>query len=77
MHVLLTKASGITDVVVGAAIEVHKDRGPGLLGSICAWCLTMELRLWGHPVQGQDFRFHALKRTEGASRQVLPGADRD
>jgi len=34
MHPLFTKASGITHDVIGAAIEVHKDKGPGLLESI-------------------------------------------
>jgi len=27
MHALFTKASGITHDVIGAAIEVHKDKG--------------------------------------------------
>jgi GxxExxY protein len=54
MHPLFTNASGITHDVIGAAIEVHKDKGPGLLESIYEWCLTMELRLRGHQVQSQD-----------------------
>ena len=31
MHPLFTQASGMTHDVIGAAIEVHKDKGPGLL----------------------------------------------
>ena len=54
MHALFTKASGITHDVIGAAIEVHRDKGPGLLESIYEWCLTMELQLRGHQVQNQD-----------------------
>jgi len=54
MHALFTKASGITHDVIGAAIEVHKDKGPGLLESIYEWCLTMELQLRGHQVRNQD-----------------------
>lgn len=54
MHPLFTKASGLTHDVIGAAIEVHKDKGPGLLESIYEWCLTMELQLRGHQVQSQD-----------------------
>lgn len=54
MHSLFTKASGITHDVIGAAIEVHKDKGPGLLESVYEWCLTMELQLRGHRVQNQD-----------------------
>jgi GxxExxY protein len=54
MHPLFAQASGLTHVVIGAAIEVHKDKGPGLLESIYEWCLTMELELRGHRVQNQD-----------------------
>lgn len=54
MHPQFTQASGITHDVIGAAIEVHKDKGPGLLESIYEWCLTMELELRGHQVQNQD-----------------------
>ena len=54
MHSLFAKASGITHDVIGAAIEVHKDKGPGLLESIYEWCLTMELQLRGHQVHNQD-----------------------
>jgi len=43
MHPLFSQASGITHDVIGAAIEVHKDKGPGLLESVYEWCLTMEL----------------------------------
>ncbi len=50
MHSLFTQAAGITHDVIGAAIEVHKDKGPGLLESIYEWCLTMELGLRGHVV---------------------------
>ena len=42
MHSLFSKASGLTHDVIGSAIEVHKDKGPGLLESIDEWCLTME-----------------------------------
>lgn len=48
MHALFAQASGLTHDVIGAAIEVHKDKGPGLLKSIDEWCLTMELELRGH-----------------------------
>ena len=54
MHPLFLQASGITHDVIGAAIEVHKDKGPGLLESIYEWCLTMELGLRNHQVQNQD-----------------------
>jgi hypothetical protein len=54
MHPLFPQASGLTHDVIGAAIEVHKDKGPGLLESIYEWCLTMELELRGHRAQNQD-----------------------
>lgn len=53
MHPLFAQASGLTHDVIGAAIEVHQDKGPGLLESIYEWCLTMELELRGHQVQSQ------------------------
>ena len=54
MHTLFAQASALTHDVIGAAIEVHRDKGPGLLESIYEWCLTMELGLRGHQVQNQD-----------------------
>ena len=44
----------MTHDVIGAAIEVHKDKGLGLLESIYEWCLTKELELRGHAVQNQS-----------------------
>ena len=67
MHPLFTQASGITHDVIGAAIEVHKDKGPGLLESIYEWCLTMELGLRGHQVKNQDkvtIRYKHFQREE-------------
>jgi len=45
MHLLFSKASGLTEQIIGAAIEVHRDKGPGLIESIYEWCLTKELGL--------------------------------
>jgi GxxExxY protein len=42
-----SKASGLTEQIIAAAIEVHKDKGPGLLESIYEWCLIKELELRG------------------------------
>jgi GxxExxY protein len=47
MHPLFNKASGLTEHIIGAAIEVHRDKGPGLIESIYEWCLTVELDLRG------------------------------
>lgn len=54
MHAMFEQATGMTHDVIGAAIEVHKDKGPGLLESIYEWCLTMELQLRQHEVKRQD-----------------------
>ena len=43
MHPLFPKASSLTEQIIGAAIEVHRDKGPGLIESIYEWCLTVEL----------------------------------
>lgn len=54
MHPLFERASGKTHDVINAAIEIHKDKGPGLLESIYEWCLKMELRIRGFDVQSQN-----------------------
>ena len=74
MHPLFTRASGITHDVIGAAIEVHKDKGPGLLESIYEWCLKMELQLRGHQVRNQDeviIRYKQFRREEPLRFDVL------
>ena len=43
----------ITEQVIGAAIEVHKALGPGLLESIYQDCMAVELGLRAIPFQGQ------------------------
>jgi GxxExxY protein len=45
MHPFYAKASGLTEKIIGAAIEVHRDKGPGLIESIYEWCLTKEFEL--------------------------------
>jgi GxxExxY protein len=45
MHLLFPKASKLTQSIIGAAIEVHRDKGPGLIESIYEWCLMRELEL--------------------------------
>lgn len=43
MHPRFSGASQITDAVIGAAIEVHRHFGPGLLESVYEWALGVEL----------------------------------
>ncbi|HEY4302510.1 MAG TPA: GxxExxY protein [Candidatus Didemnitutus sp.] len=45
MHPLFPRASVLTDQVIGAAIEVHRHMGPGLMESIYEWCLLREFDL--------------------------------
>ena len=47
MHPLFQTASGLTETIIGAAIEVHRNKGPGLIESIYEWCLTREFELRG------------------------------
>ena len=46
-HPLFRKASGLTETIIAAAIEVHRRIGPGLIESIYEWCLLKELELRG------------------------------
>jgi len=47
------KLDQITRRIIGAAIEVHKGLGPGLLESAYEVCLAFELRQMGFKVEGQ------------------------
>jgi GxxExxY protein len=47
MHPLYQKAAGLTETIIAAAIEVHRNKGPGLIESIYEWCLLNELGLRG------------------------------
>ena len=45
MHPLFNKASSLTETIIGGAIEVHRDKGPGLLETIYEWCLMREMEI--------------------------------
>ena len=45
MHPLFPRAEKLTEHIIGAAIEVHRDKGPGLVEPIYEWCLMRELEL--------------------------------
>jgi GxxExxY protein len=47
MHPFFERASGLTETIIAAAIEVHRNKGPGLIESIYEWCLLKELGLRG------------------------------
>jgi GxxExxY protein len=45
--------NGLTDAIIGAAMEVHRTLGPGLLESTYEMCLCRELSIRGIPFQRQ------------------------
>jgi GxxExxY protein len=45
MHPLFAKADAMSGEAIGAAIEVHRDKGPGLIESIYERCMMHELSL--------------------------------
>src|SRR5881396_4381498 len=45
MHPLYEKADRLSSAAIGAAIEVHRHKGPGLIESIYERCLMRELEL--------------------------------
>ena len=53
MHPLFPQADETSRHIIGAAIEVHRDKGPGLIESIYEWCLTCELELNGLYTEAQ------------------------
>lgn len=53
MHPLFPHAAQLTESVIGAAIEVHRDKGPGLIESVYEWCLLRELELRGLTASNQ------------------------
>jgi len=53
MHALFSKADALSGEVIGAAIEVHRDKGPGLIESIYERCFLPELALRGHRTVSQ------------------------
>lgn len=74
MHPLYEKAADMTGDIIGAAIEVHRDKGPGLLESIYEWCFTKELELRGYSVRSQKsvcVRYKSFSREEPLRFDVL------
>jgi len=45
VHPLFSKADGLTGSIIAGSIEVHRDKGAGLVESIYEWCLLRELEL--------------------------------
>ena len=53
MHPLYEKADRLSGEMIGAAIEVHRQKGPGLIESIYERCLLRELELRSIPASTQ------------------------
>src|SRR5882762_1290684 len=53
MHAHFKRADELSRLAIGAAIEVHRLKGPGLIESIYERCLTYELGLRQIPVVNQ------------------------
>ena len=53
MHPLYEKADKLSSKVIGAAIEVHPHKGPGLIESIYERCMLRELELRSIPATTQ------------------------
>ncbi|WP_322820775.1 GxxExxY protein [Chloroflexus sp.] len=53
--------NSLTEQIIGAAIEVHKELGPGLLESAYEMCLCRELDLRGIPFERQKMLFVEYK----------------
>src|SRR5215475_7527470 len=67
VHPLFEKASALTEQIIAAAIEVHRDKGPGLMESIYEWCLMKELELRGLSCVSQKavlIRYKSFTREE-------------
>lgn len=74
MHELFEKADELSRRVIGAAIEVHRILGPGLLESIYEKCLRRELELCGIPTVNQqavDIEYKGAVFTETLKFDVL------
>jgi GxxExxY protein len=74
MHPLFARASELTENIIGAAIEVHRNKGPGLIESIYEWCLLKELELRGLACASQKLviiDYKGFKREEPLRFDVL------
>jgi GxxExxY protein len=74
VHPLFSKASELTEIVIGAAIEVHRNKGPGLIESIYEWCPLKELELRNLVCASQKLvvvEYKGFKREEPLRFDVL------
>jgi GxxExxY protein len=67
MYKHLSDIDALTDLVIGSAINVHKEMGPGLLEPIYRECMEMELAAAGIPFESErrvpiSYKGAALKK---------------
>lgn len=82
MHPQFDKADKLSHAVIGAAIEVHRIQGAGLLELKAVQAvlpihkaqLLSYMRLLDVPL-GLLINFHETKLIDGLSRMILPGAN--
>jgi GxxExxY protein len=79
MHPDFAKAAGLTGIIIGAAMEVHRDKGPGLIESIYEWCFERELEIIKVPFVTQKDSYGKIqgvhpRRTAYISTSSLRGA---
>ena len=67
MHPLFTQADALTGEIIAAAIEVHRDKGPGLIES-------SYMKLLDVPI-GLLINCHTMRLTDGVHRLILLGAN--
>src|SRR4051812_9876283 len=79
MHPMFDRADKLSGIVIGAAIEVHRALGPGLLESIYERCLEYELQQRGIAclrqkevaVRYKDFVFNEVLKFDLAVESCL------
>lgn len=69
MHSLYFQADRLTEAIIGAAVEVHRDKGPGLIESIYEWCLLRELEL--HKLRTEEQRMVLITYKEFTREEPL------
>jgi GxxExxY protein len=67
----MTPRDPFTEQVIGAASEVHRILGPGLLESVYEKCLCHELRLRGMEFERQVLNFNVKLLRDGIKRLIL------
>lgn len=68
------RANGLSREVIGAAIEVHKALGPGLLESAYEECLCQELKMRNIPFERQvdlPIEYKGIKLSAGYRMDIV------